>query len=77
MIPPEDPWKTGVPADVFMSVAKLGREVDELDLSPGLVPRLEGGLVQGLPQLEGHHGIVLGVKDEDKIHFGVVCRSLK
>ena len=35
-----------------MAIAKLRREVYELDLPPGLVPRLKCSLVKGLAELE-------------------------
>ena len=64
MFPPEDTRKVGGPANVFVSVVKLGRKADELHL--GLVPGLERSLVQSHAQLEGDSRIVLGVKNENR-----------
>ena len=49
-----------------MAIAKLRREVYELDLPPGLVPRLKCSLVKGLAELEGNDRVILGVKDENR-----------
>ena len=62
---PEDIRKSWISADVFVAVAKLGGEVDKLDLSPGFVPGLDGGLVQSFAELEGDHSVIFGVEDEN------------